>query len=139
MKLLNDEEKNNLQEAIKIAKSVRVNAHSPYSNYKVGVALKAKSGKFYSGCNVENHGIESICAERVAFTKALSEGEKEFEYIVAIGGNSLDIADEICLPCGYCRQFMSEFVNKDFKIYAVYGDKVEEYTITELLPYGFKI
>jgi cytidine deaminase len=56
-----------------------------------------------------------------------------------MGGRSLDVINEICLPCGYCRQFMSEFVNENFKIYAVYGDKVEEYLISELLPYGFKI
>ena len=72
----------NLNDAIKIAKEVRKNAYVPYSNYTVGAALVTKSGKIYSGCNIENGGIMSICAERVAFTKALSEGEKDFDYIV---------------------------------------------------------
>ena len=65
-----------LSKEIEIAKNVRKNAHAPYSKYYVGCALKAGSGKIYSGCNIENDGIQSICAERVAFTKAISEGEK---------------------------------------------------------------
>ena len=74
-----------LEEAINIAKAVIKNAHVPYSKYYVGAALKAKSGKIYSGCNIENAGIMSICAERVAFVKALSEGERDFEYIIVCG------------------------------------------------------
>jgi len=107
-----------LNEEIKIAKTSRKNAYSPYSNYYVGTALKCKSGKIYSGCNIENDSIMSICAERVAFLKAISEGEKDFEYIVVCGGPALSTIDE-CLPCGYCRQFMNEFVSSNFKIYAV--------------------
>ena len=99
--------------------------------------LIPKHGKRYTGCNVENQGIQSICAERVAFCKAISEGEQEFERIVVLGGIK-DEEPEKCLPCGYCRQFMSEFVDKDFKIYTVYGNKVEEYTMKELLPYAFE-
>ena len=67
-----------LYKAIEIAKSVRKNCYSPYSKYYVGCALKCRSGKIYSGCNIENDGIQSICAERVAFTKAISEGERDF-------------------------------------------------------------
>lgn len=122
-----------------IAKSVRKNAHAPYSKYYVGCALKTSSGKIYSGCNIENYGIQSICAERVAFTKALSEGEKNFEYIVICGGSDLNKLDN-CLPCGYCRQFISEFVDKNFKIYVVFeNDKIKEYSIEDLLPHGFKL
>ena len=91
-------------------------AYAPYSKYYVGSALKAKSGKIYTGCNIQNNGIMSICAERVAFTKAISEGEKEFEYIVIVGGSNKD-SIESCIPCGYCRQFINEFVNSDFKIF----------------------
>lgn len=128
-----------LYKAIEIAKSVRKNCYSPYSKYYVGCALMCKSGKIYSGCNIENDGIQSICAERVAFTKAISEGERDFEYIVVCGGNSLDSLDD-CLPCGYCRQFMSEFVDKDFKIYALSNnDKVTEYSIFDLLPNNFRL
>lgn len=126
-----------LSEEIEIAKNVRKNAHSPYGNYYVGSALKASSGKIYSGCNVENHGIQGICSERVAFVKAISEGEKSFEHIVVCGGSSDKLDD--CLPCGYCRQFMSEFVDKNFKIYALSeNDKITEYSMEDLLPYGFK-
>lgn len=129
----------NLSKEIEIAKSARKNSYSPYGKYYVGCALKAKSGKIYSGCNIENDGIQSICAERVAFTKAISEGEKEFEYIVICGGSSLDKLDN-CLPCGYCRQFMSEFVDENFKIYALSeNDKLTEYTIGDLLPHNFKL
>ena len=128
-----------LYKAIEIAKSVRKNCYSPYSKYYVGCALICKSGKIYSGCNIENDGIQSICAERVAFTKSISEGERDFEYIVVCGGDSLDSLDD-CLPCGYCRQFMSEFVDKDFKIYALSNnDKVTEYSIFDLLPNNFRL
>ena len=113
------------------------NSYSPYSNYKVGACLKTKNGKLYTGCNIENNGISSICAERVAFVKAISEGEREFESIVVVGGkNELEIA----MPCGYCRQFMSEFVEKDFNI-IIYKDEnnVKTYSITELLPHNFSL
>ena len=128
-----------LSKEIEIAKNVRKNAYAPYSKYYVGCALKCKNGNIYSGCNIENDGIQSICAERTAFVKAISEGEKEFEHIVVCGGKSLD-ALENCLPCGYCRQFMNEFVDKDFKIYAICEDEsIAEYSISDLLPHSFKL
>ena len=127
-------------EDIELAKGARLNAWSPYSNFQVGAALRTKSGKVYLGCNIENHGIQGICAERTAFAKALSEGEREFESITVVGGPKGEEPTEKCMPCGYCRQFMSEFVNKDFKVCVVDKDNnVEELTISELLPYGFKI
>lgn len=127
-----------LRDDIILATNARRNAYAKHSNYTVGAVVMAKNGKRYTGCNVENHGIQSICAERVAFCKAISEGENEFERIVIIGGPK-DKEAEKCLPCGYCRQFMSEFVNKNFKVYTVYGNKIEEYTMNELLPYSFEI
>ena len=127
-----------LSKEIEIAKEVRKNAYVPYSHYYVGCAPKASSGKIYSGCNIENGGIQSICSERVAFTKALSEGERSFEYIVVCGGPEGKL--EECLPCGYCRQFINEFVDEDFKIYALMeNDKIKEYSIKELLPHAFKL
>ena len=69
-----------------------MNAHSPYSNFQVGAALRTKSGKIYLGCNIENHGIQGICAERTAFAKALSEGEREFESITKKKKNTWDFA-----------------------------------------------
>ncbi len=117
---------------------LELRAYSPHSGFTVGCALRCKNGKRYYGCNIENAGIQSICAERVAFAKAISEGEREFDCIVVIGGPK-DKPAEKCLPCGYCRQFMTEFVDKDFKVYTVYDKKVEEYKMEELLPYSFKL
>ena len=126
-------------EDIEFAKSARFNAYSPYSNFQVGAALRTKSGKIYTGCNIENHGIQGICAERIAFAKALSEGEREFESITVVGSQKGKESTKQCMPCGYCRQFMSEFVNEDFKIFVVDKDNiVEEFTISELLPHSFK-
>lgn len=127
------------KEDIEIAKKARLYSHSPYSNFQVGVALRTKSGKTYMGCNVENHGIQGICGERTAFVKALSEGEREFESITVVGASKGAEPTEECLPCGYCRQFMSEFVDEKFKIYTVNKEEIKEYTMKEILPYGFKI
>lgn len=127
----------NLDELISIAKQVRENAYVPYSNFKVGCALLTKSGKIFSGCNVENDGIMSICAERVAFVKAISEGETEFEALLVLGGK-----DDLIYttPCGYCRQFISEFCDKNFKIYMYYGDnQVDEKNLGDLLPNSFNL
>lgn len=129
----------NLQEDLKIARIVRNRSRCECSKYAVGAVLKCKNGLRYSGCNIENDGIQSICAERVAFVKAMSDGEYEFERILIIGAKKDSDDYEKCLPCGYCRQFMSQFVDKDFKIYTAFGDKVEEYTMEELFPHQFHI
>lgn len=127
-----------LRDDVILARNMRERAYSPYSNYTVGAVLKTKNGKRYTGCNIENAGIQSICAERVAFCKAVSEGEREFESILVMGGEK-GKEPEKCLPCGYCRQFMTEFVEKDFKIYTVYDNKAQEYTLEELLPNSFEL
>ena len=127
-----------INELISNAKLARSNSYSPYSKYSVGAALLTKSGKLYRGSNIENHGIMSICAERTAFVKAISEGDKDFESITIVGSPKGGELEE-CLPCGYCRQFMSEFVDKDFKVYTITKDnKLIEYTMEEVLPYSFK-
>lgn len=122
-----------MNELIEQAKKATLNSYVPYSNFKVGAALLCKNGKVYLGCNIENKAFgPSICAERVAFSKAISEGEKEFTAIAIIGG------DDICPPCGICRQVMSEFCNDDFIIYLEgKGNKIEKYTLNELLPHRF--
>ena len=126
------------REDIELAKKVRLNAWSPYSNFQVGACLRTKDGKTYTGCNIENHGIQGICAERTAFAKALSEGERDFESITVVGALKGENPKEKCMPCGYCRQFMSEFVDDDFKIFIVNeNDNVQEFTIKELLPHSF--
>ena len=123
----------------KIAENMRNFSYSPYSNYTVGCVLVCKNGNKYTGCNIENDGIQSICAERVAFSKAISEGEEDFSYIIIVGGKNGEKSTEECLPCGYCRQFINEFVDKDFKIYSFYNEKIKEYKINDLLPYSFKL
>lgn len=128
----------NLSEDMKLALNARNRSYVPYSKFTVGAVLKCKSGKRYIGCNIENHGIQSTCAERVAFLKAISEGEKEFEYIVVAGGKEKQGVEEECMPCGYCRQFMSEFVDKDFKIYTFDKKKIRQYSMDDILPYSFK-
>ena len=124
---------------IDIAKAARNNSYSPYSNFKVGAALLTKSGKVYKGCNVENTSFSlCYCAERTAFVKAISEGETQFDSITIVGDND-DVIDDFCLPCGACRQFMSEFCDKDFKIYVTNNKEIKCYTLSELLPYSFKM
>lgn len=130
--------KYNLTDDIRIAQNMRNKAYAKYCEYTVGAVLRAKSGKKYTGCNIQNHGLQSICAERVALCKAISEGEREFDYIVVIGGQK-DKEAERCLPCGVCRQFLSEFVSRDFKVYTVFGETIEEYDFSELFPYGFEL
>ena len=131
---MNDEQKCDYN----LSKSAMKNAYDPYSNFKVSAILTTKNGKKYSGVNIANQGIQSICAERVAFAKAISEGEKEFSKIMIIGGKNEHSLIE-CLPCGYCRQFMSEFVDNNFIIETVNNDDVKQYKIDQLLPYGFKL
>lgn len=110
-----------------------------HSGYTVGAALLTNEGKIYKGFNIENDGIQSICAERVAFTKALSEGNHRFTCIVVVGKKLKDNKFVKTTPCGYCRQFMKEYTTKDFLIYT-YDDnenKLYKYTMEELLPESF--
>ena len=128
-----------ISKAIEIAKKARLNACT--SKYYVGACLVTKSGKYYSGCNIENDGIQSICAERTAFVKALSEGEREFSYIVVVGGYKDNPILDNCMPCGYCRQFMNQYVDNKFRIYTCFGEnnEINEYTMNDLLPHSFKL
>lgn len=123
------------KEWIEIAKKASQNACSPYSGFQVGACLVTKQGKIYTGCNIENHGIQSICAERVAFVKALSEGEREFVAIAVVGKKKEEEEFIQTLPCGYCRQFMAEYVTPDFRIIT----QENTYTMQELLPHSFEV
>ena len=112
-------------------------AYAPYSNHKVGAALVGKSGKIYTGCNVENAAYTPTnCAERTAIFKAVSEGEREFVAIAVVGGLG-DNLSEVCAPCGVCRQVLSEFCNGDFKIIMGTPEKLVVSTLSEILPYSF--
>ncbi len=112
-------------------------SYSPYSNVQVGAALLCKSGKIYTGCNIENASFGATnCAERTAFFKAVSEGEKEFEAIAVAGRKNGALAE--FLPCGICRQVMAEFCDGDFKIFTVASEnEFNEYTLSQLLPNSF--
>ncbi|MBR6513694.1 MAG: cytidine deaminase [Clostridia bacterium] len=114
-------------------------SYSPYSGFKVGAALLCKSGKVYTGCNIENAAFSPTnCAERTAFFKAVSEGEKEFTAIAIVGGKNGEITD-FCYPCGVCRQVMAEFCGADFEIITANQESIKTYTLKELLPQSFKI
>ncbi len=119
--------------------NVLENSYSPYSNCKVGAALLTKSGKIYTGCNIENASFSpTICAERVAFGKAVSEGEKQFAAI-AVAGKRDNVLTAFS-PCGVCRQVMAEFCDSDFKILVVTAPETfDEYTLSELLPNSFDL
>lgn len=122
------------------AKKARENAYTPYSHFQVGAALVGKSGKIYHGCNIENAAYgPTNCAERTAFFKAVSEGEREFTKIAVVGGPEGADADVTCAPCGVCRQVMMEFCVPDqFMIVLADGkDRWMELSLKELLPLGF--
>ena len=128
-----------IRELITTAIGMRAFAYTPYSNFKVGAALLSKSGKVYTGCNIENAGYTpSNCAERTAFFKAVSEGEREFQAICVVGGKEGTLT-ELTAPCGVCRQVMMEFCHPEtFEIIlAVSPEHYEIITLKELLPMGF--
>ena len=129
----------NIPELIHKAIAAREFAYAPYSNFCVGAALLTKSGKIYTGCNVENAGYSATnCAERTAFFKAVSEGEREFAAIAIVGGPEGEPVHEICAPCGICRQVMREFCNLEFKIYLSKGDGTYfASSLSDMLPFSF--
>lgn len=122
---------------IRAAVLARENSYSPYSHFRVGAALLCGNGKIYTGCNIENRAYgPTNCAERTAFFKAVSEGEKEFSAIAVTGGE-----DELvwCYPCGVCRQVMAEFCQADsFQIICARSEsEYRIYTLEGLLPEMF--
>lgn len=123
------------QELFRQAEEMLPLAYAPFSHFQVGAALLTKDGRVYTGVNVENSSLGgTICAERTAFVKAISEGCREFAAIAVVSS-----AGE-AWPCGICRQFMREFCEDDFVI--ITGDDADslrEYTMREILPEGFKL
>lgn len=115
-------------------------SYVPYSHFHVGAALLAKNGTVYTGCNIENASYGATnCAERTAIFKAVSEGVKEFEAIVIVGGAEGKVTD-YCPPCGICRQVMREFCSQDFKIIlAKSPTDYKVYTLADLLPESFSL
>lgn len=128
MALTNEER----QALIDLANTARQRAYVPYSNYPVGAALRTKTGRLYTGVNVENAAYpQTMCAERVAIFKAISDGEKEFEVISVVTDNGGS-------PCGGCRQVMAEFALDMIVLMADGNGKlIKETTVKELLPEAF--
>lgn len=115
------------------AKKAMEKSYSPYSKFKVGAALLTSTGKIYSGCNIENSSFgATICAERTAAVKAVSEGEKEFIKLAIVSSDG-----GFTYPCGICRQFYSEFVKKCIVIMEDKIEGIKEVEFTELFPNAF--
>jgi cytidine deaminase len=115
------------------ARTAREHAHAPYSNFRVGAAVRAKSGRIFTGCNVENatFGL-TLCAERVAIFKAISEGERGFDRVAVVADT-----EKLTPPCGSCRQILWEFCGDAEVILANLKGDVERYRMSELLPKAF--
>lgn len=120
------------KQLIKLALKAMENAYVPYSGFKVGAALLTSEGKAYTGCNIENISFgATICAERTAMFKAISEGETSFIKLAVVSS-----ADKITFPCGICRQVINEFMpNGEIILYG--NGKTEIYSVSELLPHSF--
>ncbi len=124
-------------ELMKIAEAAREHAYAPYSHFCVGAALLAASGKVYTGCNVENAAFSPTnCAERTAFFKAVSEGEREFVAIAVTGGRAGE-KPQLCAPCGVCRQVMLEFCKGDFRVLLGNAEGIRVLSLQELTPFAF--
>ena len=132
-------EKELVQRMIDLAVRQMDFSYVPYSHFHVGAALLAQDGKLYGGCNIENAAYgPTNCAERTAFFKAVSEGERRFDAICIVGGKE-GVLTEYAAPCGVCRQVMMEFCDPDaFQIIlATSREQYEIFTLRELLPMGF--
>lgn len=130
-----------IEEMIELAVKQLKYAYAPYSGFCVGAVLRTKSGRYYTGCNIENAAYTPTnCAERTAFFKAISEGERAFEAICIVGGKQGGLT-AYTAPCGVCRQVMMEFCNpEDFQIILAMGkEDYKIYTLKELLPLGFGV
>ncbi|MEG0894188.1 MAG: cytidine deaminase [Oscillospiraceae bacterium] len=129
-----------MQDLIKKALEAQQTSYSPYSNFKVGAAILTANNKVFTGCNIENSSFSlTNCAERTAFFKAISEGEKNFKAIAIVGGKD-GINSDFCVPCGACLQVMKEFCNDDFTI--IIAKDINNYVIKslkELLPLTFTL
>lgn len=123
------------RELLSMAREASYNSYSPYSRFAVGAALECSDGTVYTGCNVENAALgDTICAERTACVKAVSEGHRSFRRI-AIYADS----QNWCTPCGSCRQFLAEFCkDNDMEVLCARGDgRYVSYKLSQMMPYTF--
>ncbi|MCR5121041.1 MAG: cytidine deaminase [Ruminococcus sp.] len=123
------------KELLRLAREAAANAYSKYSGFSVGAALLAADGRVFTGCNIENSSYSlTICAERTAIFKAVSEGCTKFRAIAIVGGID-GVFSEPCCPCGACLQVMSEFCGDDFMIILTDG----RYRLKDFLPKRFAL
>ena len=128
------------KELMLLACEARERAYAPYSGFAVGAALLTKGGKVYTGCNIENAAFSPTnCAERTAFFKAVSEGEREFVAIAVTGGPASKVPAENCTPCGVCCQVMAEFCGADFVILLGNDEMLTVHSLGDLLPHSFSL
>ena len=127
------------RELLSRANKARAKAYSPYSGVTVGAALLTVDGKIYEGANIENAAYSpSLCAERVAFSRAIFEGERSFSAIAVAGGRRAHAAEKDFSPCGVCRQMMAEFSGGELEIILTGEDGgISVHKLSELLPLGF--
>lgn len=126
-------------ELLKKAEEARKSAHADYSGFYVGAALLTSTGKIYTGCNIENLSYSlTMCAERTAFFKAVSEGESSFKAIAVVGAvKTGDCMMEQCFPCGACLQVMNEFCGRDFEVVLSENKTEKIYRLEDLMPFAF--
>ena len=128
----------NARALLAMANEARGASYSPYSGITVGAALLTADGKVFRGANIENASYSpTICAERVAFFKAITEGERNFVAIAIAGGEAGKPAKADFPPCGVCRQVMGEFCSPDFYVIWGNGENMTKKTLGEILPFGF--
>ena len=123
----------NYELLVKTAYEATKMSYTPYSHFNVGAALLTKGGKIYMGCNIENAAYGATnCAERTAFFKAISEGEKEFAAIAVVSSSK-----DYTYPCGICRQVIAEFCDEDMEIILAKDMDYKVFKLSEMLPYSF--
>lgn len=128
----------NVKALLSLAEEARGAAYSPYSGITVGAALLTASGKVYRGANIENASYTpTICAERVAFFKAISDGERNFVAIAIAGGEAGMPSKADFPPCGVCRQVMTEFCNSEFRVIWGNDEKITDKALKEIMPFSF--
>ncbi len=129
-----------MEELIACALEASKNAYSPYSEFCVGAALLCGDGSIYTGANIENSSYSmTLCAERVAFSKAVFEGKRQFKGIAIVSVDKEGNTNTACIPCGACLQFMSEFCKPSFEIYRKINGKTEIYHLSDFLPCSFSL
>ena len=121
------------------ALEARNNAYAPYSGFNVGAAVMTSEDEIFTGCNIENGAYPAgICAERTAIFSAAAKGRRHFKALAVTGGKAGEEPSDFCMPCGICRQVISEFCGPEFEIYVVKSrEEIRLFHLKELLPYAF--